>query len=127
GPIGPNSFEFFTGTGNSFRRAIMDPMRITRRQALATSLLPLARAAAAPPPNIVFIIADDLGYADLSCYGRRDYTTPHIDRLAAGGVRFVQAYSNSPVCSATRTALMTGRYHQRLQIGLEEPLPMGSA
>src|SRR3982750_4187442 len=96
---------------------------LTRRAALAGAIAPFVRAQpAAPPPNIVFIMADDLGYADLSCYGRRDYTTPNIDRLAAGGVRFVQAYSNSPVCSATRTALMTGRYHQRLQIGLEEPL-----
>ena len=73
-------------------------------------------------PNIVFIMADDLGYADLSCYGRRDYETPHCDTLAARGVRFLQAYSNSPVCSATRTALITGRYQYRLPIGLEEPL-----
>ena len=75
-----------------------------------------------PPPNIVFILADDLGYADLSCYGRRDFTTPNIDRLAAEGVRFVQAYANSPVCTASRVALMTGRYQYRLPIGLEEPL-----
>jgi arylsulfatase A-like enzyme len=73
-------------------------------------------------PNIVFIMADDLGYADVSCYGRREISTPHIDRLADEGVRFLQGYSNSPVCSATRTALMTGRYQYRLPIGLEEPL-----
>src|SRR4030095_8218550 len=73
-------------------------------------------------PNIVFIMADDLGYADLSCYGRRDIATPNIDRLAANGVRFLQAYANSPVCSATRTALITGRYQYRLRVGLEEPL-----
>jgi arylsulfatase A-like enzyme len=54
-------------------------------------------------------MADDLGYADLSCYGRRDYTTPNIDRLAAEGMKFLQAYANSAVCSATRTALITGR------------------
>ena len=54
-------------------------------------------------PNIVFIMADDLGYADLSCYGRRDYTTPNIDRIAERGVRFTQAYANSAVCSATRS------------------------
>ena len=81
-----------------------------------------ARARAAVPPNILFILADDLGYADLSCYGRPDYRTPHIDRLAAEGMRFTSAYSNSPVCSATRTALITGRYQYRLPIGLEEPL-----
>jgi len=73
-------------------------------------------------PNIVFIMADDLGYADLSCYGRPDISTPNIDGLAAKGVRFLQAYANSAVCSATRTALITGRYQYRLPIGLEEPL-----
>ena len=73
-------------------------------------------------PNIVFIMADDLGYADLSCYGRRDFTTPNIDRIAARGVRFLQAYANSAVCSATRLALITGRYQYRLPLGLEEPL-----
>jgi arylsulfatase A-like enzyme len=74
------------------------------------------------PPNIVFIMADDLGYADLSCYGRRDYTTPHIDLIAQRGARFTQAYANSAVCSATRLALITGRYQYRLPLGLEEPL-----
>ena len=74
------------------------------------------------PPNIVFIMADDLGYADVSCYGRPDLRTPNIDRIAAKGVRFLQAYANSAVCSATRTGLITGRYQYRLPIGLEEPL-----
>ena len=73
-------------------------------------------------PNILFIMADDLGYADLSCYGRREYATPALDRLARQGARFTHAYANSAVCSATRTALMTGRYQYRLPIGLEEPL-----
>jgi len=73
-------------------------------------------------PNILFILADDLGYADVSCYGRRDFATPHIDRLAAEGVRFTQAYANSAVCTASRVALMTGRYQYRLALGLEEPL-----
>ena len=73
-------------------------------------------------PNVIFIMADDLGYADLSCYGRRDYQTPNLDRLATQGVRYLDAYSNSPVCSATRTALITGRYQYRLPVGLEEPL-----
>ena len=67
-------------------------------------------------------MADDLGYADVSCYGRRDYTTANIDRLARDGMRFMQAYANSAVCSATRTALITGRYQYRYPIGLEEPL-----
>ncbi|HEX3884473.1 MAG TPA: sulfatase-like hydrolase/transferase [Stellaceae bacterium] len=76
----------------------------------------------ATPPNIVFIMADDLGYADLSCCGRRDFSTPNIDRIAERGVRFTQAYANSAVCSATRLALITGRYQYRLPLGLEEPL-----
>jgi arylsulfatase A-like enzyme len=73
-------------------------------------------------PNILFILADDLGYADVSCYGRRDFTTPNIDRIAAEGVRFTQAYANSAVCTASRVALITGRYQYRLAVGLEEPL-----
>jgi arylsulfatase A-like enzyme len=74
------------------------------------------------PPNIVFIMADDLGFADVSCTGRRDYETPNIDRIAQRGVRFTQGYANSAVCSATRLALITGRYQYRLPLGLEEPL-----
>lgn len=98
-------------------------MTLTRRQLLATAAAPLALSAQTPtPPNIVFILADDLGYADLSCYGRPDFRTPNIDRLAAAGLRFTQAYANSAVCSATRTALITGRYQYRLAVGLEEPL-----
>jgi len=88
--------------------------------ALARGARP-ARAAEAKP-NIVYIMADDLGYADVSCYGRREYTTANIDRIASGGMRFLQGYANSAVCSATRTALITGRYQYRLPIGLEEPL-----
>lgn len=102
--------------------------RLSRRALLGSSIalagsaaLP-ARAAPANAPNILFILADDLGYADLSCYGRRDYATPHIDSLARDGLRFLQAYANSAICSATRTALITGRYQDRLAVGLEEPL-----
>lgn len=76
----------------------------------------------APQPNIVFILADDLGWADLGCYGSTEISTPNIDRLAAGGVRFTHAYSASPWCSQTRVALYTGRYPGRLSVGLEEPL-----
>jgi len=92
------------------------------------SFAPLGAAApSARKPNIVFIMADDLGYADLSCYGRQDYRTPAVDRLAREGVRLTQAYANSPVCSATRIALMTGRYQYRLRAGLEEPLTPASS
>ncbi len=90
----------------------------------------LAGGAGAQPaprrPNIVFFLADDLGYADVSCYGRPDVATPNIDRMAAEGARFLQAYANSAVCTATRTALITGGYQYRLPVGLEEPLAASS-
>ncbi len=95
---------------------------LTGAIATAATLPRPAASAKARPPNIVFIMADDLGYADLSCYGRPDFKTPNIDRLAAEGLRFTQAYANSAVCSATRTALITGRYQYRLAVGLEEPI-----
>jgi arylsulfatase A-like enzyme len=106
----------------------MKSSSLTRREVLAaaaaTTLTPkiaLSQTAAAKP-NIVYIMADDMGYADLSCYGRREYKTPNIDSLAAKGTRFLQAYANSAVCSATRTGLITGRYQYRLRVGLEEPI-----
>src|SRR5262245_33302807 len=73
-------------------------------------------------PNIVFILADDLGWGDLSCYGRPDYRTPNIDLLALQGTKFTDAYSASAVCTPTRCAYITGRYPARFRIGLEEPL-----
>jgi arylsulfatase A-like enzyme len=77
-------------------------------------------------PNIIFIVADDLGFADLGCYGARDSVwgpvSPNIDALAAGGLRMTQGYSNSPVCSPTRFALMTMRYQYRFRGGMEEPI-----
>ena len=74
-------------------------------------------SSAAPRPNFVFMLADDLGYGDLGCFGCPDIRTPRIDRLAGQGVRLTSNYANSSVCSPTRAALMTGRYFQRL--GLE--------
>ncbi|HWW64131.1 MAG TPA: sulfatase-like hydrolase/transferase [Sphingomonadaceae bacterium] len=111
----------------------MTDRTITRRELLASAagitgasmIAPAAfaaRKASASSPNIIFIMADDLGYADVSCYGRPDYETPAIDALAKQGLRFTQAYANSAVCSATRVGLITGRYQNRLPIGLEEPL-----
>lgn len=110
----------------------MSRQTITRRRfvqsgtagsvALSTMGLSQSGLAQSARPNFVFIMADDLGYADVSCYGQRDYTTPNIDRLALEGLRLTQAYSNSAVCSPTRTALMTGRYQYRLPAGLEEPI-----
>ena len=77
-------------------------------------------------PNIVFIVADDLGYADLGCYGGRDAefgpVSPVLDGLAAQGLKFTQGYSNSPVCSPTRFALMTARWQYRLRGAADEPI-----
>lgn len=108
---------------------------------LLTSLLltPLAALHAADAfhqrPNILFIVADDLGYGDLGCYGGKDIPTPHLDALAAGGVRFTSGYVTAPMCAASRAALLTGRYQTRFgfefnPIGAknEEPgigLPLG--
>ena len=73
---------------------------------LVLSLLPGRRTAAAGRrrPKIVFILADDLGYGDLGCYGRTDIKTPVLDGMAADGVRFTQCYANGPECTPTRTA-----------------------
>jgi len=91
--------------------------------ATAAALLNGKTIQAGARPNIVFILADDLGWADLSCYGRQDYKTPHIDRLASEGVRFTHAYSGAPVCTPTRVSFQTGRYPARLPVGLFEPIP----
>jgi len=85
-----------------------------------------ARAApGARKPNIIFILADDLGYGDLGCYGRRDIKTPVIDGIADEGVRFTNYYANGPECSPTRTAFLTGRYQQRVG-GLECAIGTGN-
>jgi arylsulfatase A len=73
-------------------------------------------AIAADRPNIVFILADDLGINDLGCYGRKDLKTPHLDKLAAEGMRFTNAYAACPVCSPTRAAILTGMHPARLRI-----------
>lgn len=90
---------------------------------LGASLAPLAAAAgAAARPNILWIMADDLGFADTGITGLRGLATPHIDRIAREGLFLRQSYANSAVCSATRTGLITGRYQYRLRVGLEEPI-----
>lgn len=72
-----------------------------------------AAPATAPRPNILLIVGDDMGYADVGFHGCRDIPTPHFDALAAAGVRFTDAYVSSPYCSPTRAGLITGRYQQR--------------
>jgi arylsulfatase A-like enzyme len=83
---------------------------MNRRQ-FAYSTFPLAlRAQPARRPNIIFILADDLGYGDLGCYGQQRIETPHLDRMAGEGSRFTEAYAGSTVCAPSRCALMTGRH-----------------
>ena len=95
---------------------------------MATEGINIASASqeASQRPNIIFIVADDLGFADLGCYGGRPArfgaVSPVLDGLAARGIKFTQGYSNSPVCSPTRFALMTARYQYRLRGAAEEPI-----
>jgi arylsulfatase A-like enzyme len=78
-------------------------------------------------PSFVFILADDLGYADLGCYGGRSGCSPSLDAIAAQGLRFADGYANSPVCSPTRFALATGRWQYRLRGGADEPISSRTA
>lgn len=103
---------------------------ITRREFVAGTIagslfsptIAHSQVKSAMRPNIVFILADDLGWGDLSCYGRPEYKTPNLDRLAREGIRFTNAYSAAPLCTPTRCAFHTGRYPARTSVGLEEPL-----
>lgn len=79
---------------------------------------PILAAESSTRPNVVFILADDLGYGDLGCYGCTSFRTPNIDRLAREGIRFTNFYANGPECTPTRAAFITGRYQQRIG-GLE--------
>ena len=73
-------------------------------------------------PNIIFIMADDLGYGDLACYGHRRNRTPHLDRLAREGLKFTDFHANGPMCSPTRAALLTGKYQHRFGRQFESAL-----
>lgn len=85
---------------------------------LALSVLTLLRpgSAADRPPNFVIIFVDDMGYGDLGCYGAQGYETPHLDRMASQGVRFTDFYVGQPICSASRAALLTGCYPNRVGV-----------
>lgn len=88
-------------------------MELTRRSFLGSALSAPALAQTAPRPNILFILADDMGWGDLSCYGNPRMKTPNLDRLAAGGTLFTQFYVNGSVCSPTRSAFLTGMFPAR--------------
>src|SRR5579871_5709863 len=88
-------------------------MRGTGAAALTPAVASVADAASAStPPNVVLIVADDLGYGDLGCYGSQ-IKTPNLDQMAAEGVQFKQFYSANPVCSPSRASVLTGRYGVR--------------
>lgn len=95
----------------------------TRRGFLLTGAGAVARGTPRRP-NIILLVADDLGSADLSSYGAADIRTPHIDSIGRAGLRFSQCYANAPECTPTRTALLTGRYQQRVG-GLECAIGVG--
>ncbi len=94
--------------------------RLSRRAFLATAGAGALRGQDATPPNIVFILADDLGMGDLGCYGQKQLATPNIDSLAKDGLRFTQAYAGATVCAPSRCALATGRHggHGRIRDNL---------
>lgn len=105
------------GPGQGDRRAFLKGGIL----AAMTGLMPFGSATRGASgdcekPNFVLIMADDLGYGDVGCYGNTRIRTPHIDALAAGGVRFTDYHSNGAVCSPTRAALLTGRYQQRCNV-----------
>jgi arylsulfatase A-like enzyme len=91
-------------------------MTIYRRFIAALVVVAFAASVRAAPPNVVLILMDDLGGRDVGCYGSTYYRTPHIDRLAANGVRFTDAYAACPVCSPTRASILTGKYPARLHL-----------
>jgi arylsulfatase A-like enzyme len=112
--------------------AIVAAMSVSRRQFLlssavaATSLRFEQWLAQAARPNLLFILADDLGYGDVSAFGRPDYRTPNIDRVVTEGARFTNAYTAASTCTPTRVAFVTGRYPQRQDPDLQRPMGWGS-
>src|SRR5262245_30854043 len=99
--------------------------RLSTTLALAVMTLLAATARPADRPNVIVILADDLGNADIGVQGGKDIPTPNIDSLAKSGTRFTQAYVSCPYCSPTRAGLNTGRYQTRFGHEYNEPGPMG--
>lgn len=109
GLISPDRLRFPPGPGaNLFLFGTFPAIGCAVGLILVLALSIRGEAHAATPPNIVFILADDLGYGDLSCFGQQRFKTPYLDRLAARGVRLTQHYAGSTVCAPSRCALMTG-------------------
>ena len=109
----------------AYRKSFSDAFLLLLTFALLNCVGYRAIAESEKKPDIILIVGDNLGHGDLSCYGCPDIHTPNIDRIAAEGVRFTNFYANGPECSPTRTALLTGRYQQRVP-GLECALGTGN-
>ena len=116
----PELFYLATDLSESRNVADQHPERVSVLQALinahANRLLADPEKDAPAPPNIVLVLADDLGYAELGCYGQTMIQTPQLDRMAAEGMRFTQHYTGSPVCAPARSVLMTGKHSGRTYI-----------
>jgi arylsulfatase A-like enzyme len=112
-----NSSQRFTALFNPLSPILSLKMCVVICVALLAHLDGLAQR-----PNIIYIMTDDMGYADLSGYGRKDYHTPNLDKLASQGIKLTNAYSAGALCTPTRTGFMTGRYPARTPVGLLEPL-----
>src|SRR4051794_27937001 len=96
--------------GSGFRLQSCANRAFCRHALLLFVLVVFSIGSFAAGPNIIFILADDLGWMDLGCQGSKYYLTPNIDRMAAQGMRFTQAYACGPVCQPTRAALLSGQY-----------------
>jgi arylsulfatase A-like enzyme len=114
--------EVAGATGAGLAASLADASWTPANAAQERPFAAVARRGQRRRPNLLVIMADDLGWADLSCYGAPTLRTPNLDRLALSGVRFTSGYSASSVCSPTRFGLYTGRYPGRLAGGLEEPI-----
>ncbi len=97
-------------------------VKVTAGACTSFALLLNRCQSSAKPPNIVFILADDLGYGDLSCYGQKKFSTPNIDDLAKNGLKFTDAYSGSTVCAPSRSSLMTGQHTGHTPIRGNKPV-----
>lgn len=109
-----------SGTMIAWESVFMNRHRFLLFTTLALFLLPCTPSLAATPsagsPNILFILIDDMGWKDIGCAGSTYFETPHIDKLAAEGVRFLNAYSAAPVCTPSRGAILSGKCPARTQL-----------
>ena len=116
------------GSSHMTGDTMIDPFRIRLPVRLLVGLwllsLGVGSAIAAEKPNIVILLCDDLGYGDLSCFAHPKMRTPHLDKLAAEGVKLTHCYSSAPVCSPSRAGLLTGRIPNRL--GIRDWIPANS-